>query len=249
MSDDKEKSSAGILKKIINNIRQESRTLAEAVMDSTGDRIFEHQIADARANVAKAKAGLTDELTKALQHSRKVKILNDRINQQELLIVDAMGEGDETLAFELATVMVELESDRDAQQAICQSHDLHLAHLKRQMEQAERSLKDLERQLEMVNTTQQIQQATELISKNFVAADKKMLSAKKTLDRIKAQQQITDKQYSVADDYYENNIKQTLPKNTMGSLSEQDIGDEKNTKSNEATDGAAGVLKRIFDKE
>ncbi|MGJ8664455.1 MAG: PspA/IM30 family protein, partial [Marinicella sp.] len=168
-----------ILEKIIKAIRVESKALSEAVMDSAGSNKFEQQLEDAKSSLQQAKTTLTEEMTKELQSMRLINILEDKINQQELLIVDSLSQGDEDKAFKLATEMVELEQDKEAQSAIQRSHELHLGHLKRQMENAERSLKDLERQMAMVNTTEGIQKATAVITKNFNQADSNMLSAKK----------------------------------------------------------------------
>ncbi len=197
MSDEQNKQGMSVLEKIMQAIRNDSRLLREAVMDASGTRLFEQQIEDAKTALKQAKHTLTAELAKELQCSRTIKILNHQIKEQEHKITDAMAVDDEAQAFELATHVVELEQDLQAQTAVLKSHELHLGHLKRQMEHAERQLKDLERQLAMVNTTERIQQATEVISQKFDAADSKLLSAKQELDRIRQAQQHVDEQYLV----------------------------------------------------
>ncbi len=229
MSDEKKVSSKNMLEKIMTVIKVESRFLSEAIMDSSGTRIFKQEIEEAKANLKLAKSALTSEMANELQSSRRVKILTQKASQQESLIVDALAQNNEKLAFNLATALVDLEQDRDAQLVIQRTHDLHLGHLKRQMELAERSLKDLERQLAMVNTTDRIQKATEVITKRFDTADAKMLSAKKTLDRIRKQQQQRDEQYLIEDNLLE---------------SGEDKSDIKVEKGS-ATD----VLKRLVDKD
>ena len=170
MSDDKKSVGKNILEKIITVIRDDSRALSEAVMDSTGSRLYEKQIEVSKENLRQAKSAITDELAKELQSSRKVKILNDRVNQQEQLIIEALSRNDEDLAFNLATEMVELEQDQAAELTILKSHELHLGHLTRRLENAERTLKDLERQMAMVQTTEDIQKATDVITKSFSQA-------------------------------------------------------------------------------
>ncbi len=226
-----------ILGKIMTAIRVESRSLTEAVMDTAASNKFEQQLAAAKSSLQQAKSALTEEMALELQSSRVVKIIEDKINQQELLIVDCLSHADETKAFELATEMVELEQDLIAQNAIQHSHDLHLGHLKRHMEQAERSLKDLERQMSMVNTTERIQQATALITKNFDQADSKMLSAKQSLDRIRRKQKRIDDQYELPEPMVDNKSTEVLD-----GMNRHKIFDQ-------AKDGAADVLKRIIEKE
>lgn len=226
-----------ILGKIMMAIRVESRNLTEAVMDSAASNKFEQQLAVAKTKLQQAKTALTDEMAEELRASRLVKITEDKLKQQELLIVDSLSQGNEEQAFELATEMVELEQDLTAQHSIQHSHGLHLGHLKRQMEQAERLFKDLTRQLSMVNTTERIQKATAVITKNFDQADSKMLSAKKSLDRIRRNQQRIDAQYEMTESTYDQQTQKTLP----------DINN--NTVSDQQVDGAAAVLKRIIDKK
>jgi len=237
MSDDQKKSTGkNILEKIMTVIRHDSRVLSEAVMDSSGTRIHEQQIAVAKENLQQAKSAISAELAVELQCSRKVKLLAEQVEQQERLIIEALHQNDEAKAFELATEMVELERDQAAERAILQSHELHLGHLTRQMELAERELKDLERQLAMVQTTADIQKATEVVTKNFAQADAKMLSAKRSLERIRRKQQQIDAQYEV-DEALSPTPTEALADKTAA-ISEQD-----------KEDGAADVLKRIIDKD
>ena len=142
-SDNKAGVGKNILEKIMTVIKEDSRALSEAVMDSRGTRIHERQIEVARDSIKQAKRAITDELAKELQSSRKLKIINERVDQQEQRIIDALSQDDEALAFELATEMVELEQDRDTEAAILRSHELHLGHLTRQMEQTERNFEGI----------------------------------------------------------------------------------------------------------
>ena len=241
MSNDKKEPGQNMLEKIMTAIKVESRFLADAIMDSSGTRSFEQEIEAAKINLQEAKSALTDEMSNELKSSRRVRILVDKIDQQESLIIEALGQGNEKLAFNLATVLVELEQDRDAQLAIQHSHDLHLGHLKRQMEHAERFLKDLERQLAMVVTTDRIQKATQVITKNFDVADAKMLSAKKSLDRIRRQQQRTDEQYLTNEHLADQKNDHELLKE--GEQTQNKLDDK------EVADSAADILKRIVDKD
>ncbi len=230
-----------MLEKIMNAIKEESRFLTESVLDSSGLRMYEKKIEEAQNNLNQAKSALTEEMSNELQSSRRVKILAEKIKQQESLIIDALSQNNEKLAFNLATALVEFEQDHEAQLAIQHSHDLHLGHLKRQMEHAERFLKDLERQLAMVNTTDRIQKATAVITRNFDDADAKMLSAKKSLDRIRKKQLRIDAQYAVDD--------QTVSSKNNSSLLKPDKQDVQKNDSKRLKQSAKDVIKRIEGKE
>lgn len=233
----KKPNTKSMLAKIMETIRTESISLRDAVMESTGFNQFERQIETAKINLDEAKHTLSEQMANELQTSRLVKILADKVNQQELLIIDALGQGDEDHAFKLATEMVELEQDLLAQQQIKKSHELHLRHLTRQVENAERLLKDLERQLSMVNTTEQIHQATDVITKNFDQADSKLLSAKTSLDRIRRKQRHVDEQYDSTE----------ISQKEQGSQNTIEENSESKTKLN--TNQAEDVIKRVMTQD
>lgn len=230
MSQDKKSAAMNILNKIVEAIREDSKKLTEAVMDSAGNQHFEKKIDIAKINLKHAKSSITNELSKELRCSRKVKFLKEQVEEQEQLIIKALSQEDEEQALKLATDMVDLEQDRDAEMMILNSHELHLDHLTKQMENAERNLKELERQLAMVKTTENIQKATDVITKNFENADNKMLSAKRSLDRIRKKQDIKNKQLELKHDF---------------NAIENKGGDKKIDSKPQASD----ILKRYLDKD
>jgi|GEM_PF-1612386 len=237
MSDSKKIGRVNVLEKIMTLIRSESQFLRDTVMDGDFSRNLEAELDDATFNLKQAKSVLSEELNNQLQSSRLVKILDDKINQQEQLIINSLSEGDEERAFLLATEVVDLEQDRAAQNALKLSHERQLGYLQAQLENAERSLKDVQRRLTMVNTTERIQKATAVINKNFEQADAKMLSAKKTLQRIRSKQQQLDNPSLKLDASNENSSKMALQ------------GITNNKFSDHKTEAAAAVLKRIINTD
>ncbi|PIE41873.1 MAG: hypothetical protein CSA47_02455 [Gammaproteobacteria bacterium] len=67
------------------------------------------------------------------------------------------------------------------------------------METAEKQIKDYERQLTMVKTTENVQKATATITDNFSASNSTLLSAKESLERIRAKQQDFDDRFLAAE--------------------------------------------------
>lgn len=194
MSEDK-KQLPGILTKIVKAIREDAKILSEAVIDSGGSRGFEKKITKAKEHLQQAKHEISKEMAQELQSSRKFRTISLNIKEKEKYIADAIAQKDEEAALKLADEMIDLEQDKEAESAILHSHQLHLRHLNRQLEDAERTLKDLERQFGIVKTTERIQHATDIITKNFDTADSKMLSAKRSLERIRKKQKILDEKY------------------------------------------------------
>ena len=64
-----------------------------------------------------------------------------------------------------------------------------MARLRTLVSKTERQIKDYERQLEMVKTTESIQKASAAITSNYASSNNKMLSARDSLERIRERQQ------------------------------------------------------------
>ena len=185
---DENNTGMSVLKKIINTIRTESRELADAVTDSAGSKKIEYACEAAQSKLNHAKQALTDMMTKEKQAANKLDIINDKLSKAEALVVEAMSQGDEPAAMTHAIEVVDLELDRDYLVESLDNVKNNVGYLQHQLEQSERALKDLERQLTMLRTTEKVQQATESIMSNIDGADSKMVSAKKSLERIREKQ-------------------------------------------------------------
>ena len=210
-----------ILKKIMTAIRGGTRELGESIVDSQGTRIFEQEIEDAQESLKKAKGDLTQVMAKEMQASRKVESIQAEIDKNEGYVADALAKNKEALALEIATKVAELEQDKAQQVAAQQSYEKHIGKLKSMMEKAERQLKDYERQLTMVKTTENVQKATAAITDNFGTTDSTLMSAKESLDRIRKKQQDFDDRNIAAEQLdAENN-----GKNLSDKMKEAGIGD------------------------
>ena len=210
-----------ILKKIMTAIRGGTRELGESIVDSQGTRIFEQEIEDAQESLKKAKGDLTQVMAKEMQASRKVESIQANIDKIEGYVANALAKKEETLALEIATKVAELEQEKEAQVKAQKSYENHISKLKGMMEKAERQLKDYERQLTMVKTTENVQKATAAITDNFGTTDSTLMSAKESLDRIRKKQQDFDDRNTAADQLdAENN-----GKNLSDKMKDAGIGD------------------------
>ena len=210
-----------ILKKIMTAIRGGTRELGESIVDSQGTRIFEQEIEDAKESLKKAKRDLTQVMAKEMQASRKVDIIQADIDKNESYVSAALAKNEESLALEIAQKVAELEQEKSTQVNAQQSYEKHISKLKGMMEKAERQLKDYERQLTMVKTTENVQKATAAITDNFGTTDSTLMSAKESLDRIRKKQQDFDDRNLAADQLdAENN-----GKNLSDKMKEAGIGD------------------------
>ena len=78
------------------------------------------------------------------------------------------------------------------------------------MKKTERQLKDYERQLSMVKTTESVQKASAAITDNFASSNSKMISAKDSLERIKQRQQNTFDRLAAAEQLESENSDKSL---------------------------------------
>ena len=177
-----------VFKKIITAMRGGAREAGEAIVDANGVRIFEQEIKDAENHMSKAKHELTNVLAKQMQAGRELERLKTSISEHEGYAGQALDKGDEALALEVAEKIAKMDADLSDQQSAYDSYAAHADRLKELVRKSERIIKDHQRQLAMVKTTESVQKATAAITDNFAASNSKISNAKESLDRIKAKQ-------------------------------------------------------------
>ncbi|HAK53742.1 MAG TPA: phage shock protein A [Gammaproteobacteria bacterium] len=199
-----------VLKKIMTAVRGGAREVGELIVDSNGTRIFEQEIKDAETHLRKAKQDLTDVMAKQMQAGRKVESLKNEIAAHEGYAGQALEKGNEELALEIAEKIAQLEVDLAEQEEVHKSFSDHVARLKDLVKKTERQLKDYERQLSMVKTTESVQKASAAITDNFASSNSKIISAKDSLERIKERQQNTFDRLAAAEQLEAENSDKSL---------------------------------------
>jgi len=180
-----------ILKKIMTAVRGGAREMGELVVDANGTRIFEQEIKDAHSHLDKAKRDLTEVMAKQMQAGRQLETIKKDIGEHEGFAGQALEKGNEELALEIAEKIANMEQEQADQQEVYNSFAQHAGRLKDLVKKTERQVKEYERQLTMVKTTESVQKASAAITDNFASSNSKILSAKDSLDRIKQRQQDT----------------------------------------------------------
>ena len=199
-------------------------------------RILEQEIKDAENHMEKAKRDLTDVMAKQMQAERELRRINDSITEHEGYAVKALDKGDEALALEVAEKIASLETEKNEQQKVVSSFKSHAERLKELVRKSERLIKDHERQLSMVKTTESVQKATAAITDNFAATNSKMSSAKESLERIKKRQVDFEDRLKAAETLEEENSDRSL----QDKLKAAGIGDQDSS--------AQSVLARLKSK-
>ena len=180
-------------------IRGGASELGENIIDANATRIFEQEIRDAEHHLTKAKRDLTGVMAQQMAANREVDRLKREVAEHEGYAMQAMEKGDETLALAVAEKIANLESELASQQQSLDSFSGSANRLKELVKKSERQVGEYKRQLSMVKTTESVQKATSAITDNFSSSNSKLLSAKDSLERIKAKQQKFDDQMKAAE--------------------------------------------------
>ncbi|ALU43312.1 MULTISPECIES: PspA/IM30 family protein [Pseudoalteromonas] len=177
-----------ILKKLFTAVRGGAREVGESIVDANGIRIFEQEIADAKNALAKAKKSLTEVMAKEMQTKRKLAALDESIAEHEDYAGQALQQGNEALAVEIAEKIGEFETEKEEHQQVLDGFTKHVILLKQQVKDAEKSIKENQRQLTMVKTTESVQKATMAVNSTLNTNESSMVNARQSLERIKQRQ-------------------------------------------------------------
>ena len=188
-----------IFKKIMTAIRGGATEMGEGIVDANSTRIFEQEIRDAEHHLTKAKRDLTSVMAQQMSANRDVDRLKRDIAEHEGYVTQALAKNNEALALQVAEKIANLESELATQQQALDSFSANADRLKELVKKGERQVAEFKRQLSMVKTTDSVQKATSAITDNFSSSSSKLLSAKDSLERIKAKQQKFDDQLKAAE--------------------------------------------------
>lgn len=176
-------------KQLITAIRGGGRELGEAVLDSQGIRIYEQEIEDAKEAIKKAESDLTGVMAKDMQAGREIERLEKEIAGYEGKALGALDQGDESLAGEVAEKIAELEVERETQKAAKHQFAAHVESVKEMIRQTHAKIREHEREISMVKTTDNVHRAAKSINQHIDGGSSKMVAAKESLERIKHRQQ------------------------------------------------------------
>ncbi len=178
-----------LLKDIVEAVRGGAQGVADFLSEKNGIESLEQEIQSVAADLLKAREDLTDAISKHMHSSREISALKMTITERENQAREALAKKEEALALKIAEVIAELDDDLTEQEQVNTIFSGHVARLRTLVSKTERQIKDYERQLEMVKTTESIQKASEAISNNYSSSNSKILSARDSLERIKERQQ------------------------------------------------------------
>lgn len=175
-----------VIGKVMTLLRGSVREIGESVVDANATRIYEQEILDAKQSIVKAKDDLTGVMAKEMQSARALQRLHDEIARYEGMAVEALDKSQESLAQEVAGKVAALEQELQTQSQAHASYAVQVTQLKDLIKSAEIRIREHEREIQVAKTTESVYRATRSISENIGQGGNKLVSARESLDRIKA---------------------------------------------------------------
>ena len=174
-----------VIGKMITLLRGSAREIGESVVDANATRIYDQEIHDARKSIEEARVGLTGVMAKEIQSAREIERLKKEVERYEILTIEALDKAQEGLAQEVAGHVGSLEHELEEQSKAHAAYALQVVKLKDLIRVAEAKIREHEREITMVKTTESVYRATRSISDTIGNTGSKLLDARQSLERIK----------------------------------------------------------------
>ena len=139
--------------------------------------------------IAKAKQSLTRLKSAEIKLKREINSLNTDYDDYEAKAIEALNEGQESLAEEVAERLEEIATERDEKAAEHSTLKHEVNGINKLVRSREKIIQKNKRDLEKVKTIKEVQKATTSISSNVAATSSSKHRVSKALDRVKAKQQ------------------------------------------------------------
>jgi phage shock protein A len=175
-----------VIKKMMTLLRGSVREIGESVVDANATRIYEQEILDAKQSIVQAKDDLAGVMAKEMQSARALERVQSEIARFEALAVEALDKAQESLAEEVAGKIAALEVELQTQSQAHAAYAVQVSKLKDLIKSAETRIREHEREIGVAKTTESVYRATRSISENIGQGGNKLVSARESLDRIKA---------------------------------------------------------------
>lgn len=174
-----------VIRKMMTLLRGSAREIGESVVDANATRIYEQEIIDAKHSIDEARASLTGVMAKEMQSAREIERLKKEVERYEGLALEALNKSQEGLAEEVAAKVGALEQELEEQSKSHGDYVVQVVKLKDLIKSAEARIREHEREITMVKTTESVYRATRSISDSIGNSGSKLLDARQSLERIK----------------------------------------------------------------
>ena len=179
----------GIFSKLFTALRGAGNEMGDAIIDTQSMRILDQELRDAKSHIDEAKENLTKVIAQQIGADRKVKKLKKALSEHESYAMQALEAGKEDLAIEISEKIADLENTLEAEQMVLDGFNNSVSMLKQTIRNTEKNIQALEREINVIKTTEKVHQANEAAAARFSGSNSKLNLATSSLERIKRKQQ------------------------------------------------------------
>ncbi len=178
----------GVWSKLVTAVRGSANEAAEAIADTQALRILDQEIRDAEDELLKSEQALTTILAKQKLSQNKVNDLNSAIADHEGYATQALQQGNEALAMEVAEKIAELEDKQLGEQEFLSQYEASVQNLRHSIQSCKKNLRRMQQQVDTVKATASVQKAQTALASQHLGVNSRMKTASESLERIKAKQ-------------------------------------------------------------
>ncbi len=178
----------GVWLKLVTAVRGGANEAAEAVADSQALRILDQEIRDAESEISKSEHSLTSIIAKQKLSEKKVHDLMNSIAEHEGYAAQALSQGNEALALEIAEKIADLEQQNETESEFLRQFEASAGNLRHSIQETKKNMRRMKQQIDTVKATQSVQKAQTALASKHLGANSKMKTATESLERIKAKQ-------------------------------------------------------------
>ncbi|USE36262.1 PspA/IM30 family protein [Endozoicomonas sp. SCSIO W0465] len=177
-----------IWSKVMTALKGATNEVGEAIADSNALRILDQEIREASDQLQQSKTQLAGIMAKQKLSSQKCSELRVKVAEYEGYAMQALNQGDESLATEIASKIAEYEAQLNSEREMEKSFAGSIVSLKKAIADAESNLRRLKQQVDTVKATESVQKAQAACAARHSGVNSKMATATDSLERIKQRQ-------------------------------------------------------------
>ncbi len=177
-----------ILQKLFTAARGAATEVGETIVDNQALRILDQEIRDADVELRKAKDALTEIMAKRKLGTNKVNDLRNTIKRYENNAMQALNQGNEALATEVAERIAQMEADLATEEVLVNDFQQSEQNLRNTIAKTEGHIKRLKQQVQTVKATEAVQKAQASVAARHSGANSSMQGALGSLERIRQRQ-------------------------------------------------------------
>lgn len=196
--------------KLVTAIKGGANEAAEAIVDTQVLRILDQEIRDAENEINMSERGLTTIIAKQKLSQNKINDLIASISEHEGYAKQALNQGNEDLALEIADKIADLERQNEVEREFLNQFSTSSGSLRNAIQETKKNMLRMKHQVDTVKATQSVQQAQTALASRHLGANSRMKTASESLERIKEKQAQRAAEIEAANDSSGDNLQDKL---------------------------------------